>query len=133
MRSSGPRCRSAARLWIAISLLPLALVFDILDGYVARLSPTRQSILGADERFANKQRIRTGFGHQRRITSRSNKFRGWSIRWRVTAWAVVTRLSGTPTAQLTRRGIDERGTRTNLATGSVYSAAFSLRIRSRQF
>jgi CDP-diacylglycerol--serine O-phosphatidyltransferase len=36
------------RLWIAISLLPLALVFDILDGYVARLSPTRQSILGAD-------------------------------------------------------------------------------------
>ena len=24
------------RLWIAISLLPLALVFDILDGYVAR-------------------------------------------------------------------------------------------------
>jgi CDP-diacylglycerol---serine O-phosphatidyltransferase len=36
------------RLWIAISLLPLALVFDILDGYVARLSPKRQSILGAD-------------------------------------------------------------------------------------
>lgn len=36
------------RLWIAIGLLPLALVFDILDGYVARLSPRRQSVLGAD-------------------------------------------------------------------------------------
>ena len=36
------------RLWLAIGLLPLALVFDFLDGYVARLSPTRQSILGAD-------------------------------------------------------------------------------------
>ena len=36
------------RLWIAISLLPLALIFDVLDGYVARLSPKRQSILGAD-------------------------------------------------------------------------------------
>jgi len=36
------------RLWIAIGLLPLALVFDILDGYVARLSRQRQSILGAD-------------------------------------------------------------------------------------
>jgi CDP-diacylglycerol---serine O-phosphatidyltransferase len=36
------------RLWIAISLLPLALMFDVLDGYVARLSPKRQSILGAD-------------------------------------------------------------------------------------
>jgi CDP-diacylglycerol---serine O-phosphatidyltransferase len=36
------------RLWIAISLLPLALLFDVLDGYVARLSPKRQSILGAD-------------------------------------------------------------------------------------
>jgi CDP-diacylglycerol--serine O-phosphatidyltransferase len=36
------------RLWIAIGLLPLALVFDVLDGYVARLNPKRQSILGAD-------------------------------------------------------------------------------------
>jgi CDP-diacylglycerol--serine O-phosphatidyltransferase len=36
------------RLWIAIWLLPLALVFDALDGYVARLSRTRQSLLGAD-------------------------------------------------------------------------------------
>jgi CDP-diacylglycerol--serine O-phosphatidyltransferase len=36
------------RLWIAIGLLPLALVFDVLDGYVARLSPARQSLLGAD-------------------------------------------------------------------------------------
>jgi len=36
------------RVWIAIGLLPLALVFDALDGYVARLSRTRQSLLGAD-------------------------------------------------------------------------------------
>ena len=36
------------RLWIAIGLLPTALVFDILDGYVARLNPRRQSVLGAD-------------------------------------------------------------------------------------
>jgi CDP-diacylglycerol--serine O-phosphatidyltransferase len=36
------------RLWIAIWLLPVALVCDVLDGYVARLSPTRQSVLGAD-------------------------------------------------------------------------------------
>jgi len=36
------------RLWIAISLLPLALVFDILDGYVARLGSQRHSTLGAD-------------------------------------------------------------------------------------
>jgi CDP-diacylglycerol--serine O-phosphatidyltransferase len=36
------------RLWIAIALLPLALVFDVLDGYVARLSPARPSMLGAD-------------------------------------------------------------------------------------
>jgi CDP-diacylglycerol--serine O-phosphatidyltransferase len=39
---------SEHRLWTAISLLPLALVFDVLDGYVARLNPKRQSILGAD-------------------------------------------------------------------------------------
>lgn len=35
-------------LWIAFFLLPLALAFDLLDGYVARLNTTRQSILGAD-------------------------------------------------------------------------------------
>jgi CDP-diacylglycerol--serine O-phosphatidyltransferase len=36
------------RLWLAIALLPAALVFDVLDGYVARLNPKRQSVLGAD-------------------------------------------------------------------------------------
>jgi len=36
------------RLWIAIGLLPAALIFDILDGYVARLDLRRQSVLGAD-------------------------------------------------------------------------------------
>ena len=35
-------------LWIAFVLLPLALVCDILDGYVARLNRTRQSLLGCD-------------------------------------------------------------------------------------
>src|SRR5678816_447607 len=35
-------------LWTAFVLLPLALVCDILDGYVARLHRTRQSVLGAD-------------------------------------------------------------------------------------
>jgi CDP-diacylglycerol--serine O-phosphatidyltransferase len=35
-------------LWIACLLMPLALVCDVLDGYVARLSTTRQSRLGAD-------------------------------------------------------------------------------------
>jgi CDP-diacylglycerol--serine O-phosphatidyltransferase len=35
-------------LWVAIWLLPLALVFDVLDGYVARLDRSRQSRLGAD-------------------------------------------------------------------------------------
>ena len=35
-------------LWIAFLLLPLALVCDVLDGYVARLNPRRQSLLGAD-------------------------------------------------------------------------------------
>ena len=30
-------------LWIAFFLLPLALVFDVLDGYVARPNRTRQS------------------------------------------------------------------------------------------
>ena len=36
------------RLWIAILLLPVALVCDVLDGYVARLSRARPSMLGAD-------------------------------------------------------------------------------------
>jgi CDP-diacylglycerol---serine O-phosphatidyltransferase len=35
-------------LWTAFVLLPLALICDILDGYVARLNPKRQSVLGAD-------------------------------------------------------------------------------------
>jgi CDP-diacylglycerol--serine O-phosphatidyltransferase len=35
-------------LWAAFILLPLALVFDVLDGYVARLDRRRQSVLGAD-------------------------------------------------------------------------------------
>jgi len=35
-------------LWTAFLLLPLALACDVLDGYVARLNRTRQSILGAD-------------------------------------------------------------------------------------
>ncbi|HXG90613.1 MAG TPA: CDP-diacylglycerol--serine O-phosphatidyltransferase [Vicinamibacterales bacterium] len=35
-------------LWVAFWLLPLALFCDLLDGYVARLSTTRQSRLGAD-------------------------------------------------------------------------------------
>jgi CDP-diacylglycerol--serine O-phosphatidyltransferase len=35
-------------LWSAFVLLPLALVFDVLDGYVARLNRSRQSVLGAD-------------------------------------------------------------------------------------
>src|SRR5262245_5143203 len=35
-------------LWTAFLLLPLALALDLLDGYVARLSPARQSVLGAD-------------------------------------------------------------------------------------
>jgi CDP-diacylglycerol---serine O-phosphatidyltransferase len=36
------------RLWIAILLLPVALACDVLDGYVARLNRSRQSLLGAD-------------------------------------------------------------------------------------
>jgi CDP-diacylglycerol--serine O-phosphatidyltransferase len=39
---------NARFLWMAFVLLPLALVFDVLDGYVARLSKTKQSRLGAD-------------------------------------------------------------------------------------
>lgn len=35
-------------LWTAFVLLPLALVCDVLDGYVARLDRRRQSALGAD-------------------------------------------------------------------------------------
>jgi CDP-diacylglycerol--serine O-phosphatidyltransferase len=35
-------------LWIAFLLLPLALVCDLLDGYVARRDNRRQSLLGAD-------------------------------------------------------------------------------------
>lgn len=35
-------------LWLAIALMPAALVFDVLDGYVARLDRSRQSRLGAD-------------------------------------------------------------------------------------
>jgi CDP-diacylglycerol--serine O-phosphatidyltransferase len=37
-----------ALVWVAICLLPLALVLDVLDGYVARLNRARQSRLGAD-------------------------------------------------------------------------------------
>ena len=35
-------------LWIAFLLLPLALICDVLDGWVARRNRKRQSILGAD-------------------------------------------------------------------------------------
>jgi CDP-diacylglycerol--serine O-phosphatidyltransferase len=35
-------------LWIAFFLLPLALAFDVLDGWVARLDRSRRSVLGAD-------------------------------------------------------------------------------------
>jgi CDP-diacylglycerol---serine O-phosphatidyltransferase len=35
-------------LWAAFVLLPTALLCDVLDGYVARLNPRRQSRLGAD-------------------------------------------------------------------------------------
>jgi|SRR5687767_9655897 len=35
-------------LWLAFVLLPLALVCDVLDGYVARANRRRQSLLGAD-------------------------------------------------------------------------------------
>ena len=43
MASGSPRF-----LWTAFLLLPLALVCDVLDGYVARLNRRRQSALGAD-------------------------------------------------------------------------------------
>ena len=39
---------SGRLLWMAFLLLPLALVFDVLDGYVARINTRRQSLLGAD-------------------------------------------------------------------------------------
>lgn len=39
---------SRAALWQAFGLLPLALVLDIADGYVARLDRARQSAFGAD-------------------------------------------------------------------------------------
>jgi CDP-diacylglycerol---serine O-phosphatidyltransferase len=35
-------------MWIAFLLLPLALVFDVLDGMVARANRSRQSLLGGD-------------------------------------------------------------------------------------
>ena len=35
-------------LWIAFVLLPMALVLDVLDGYVARSAHIRQSTLGSD-------------------------------------------------------------------------------------
>ena len=35
-------------LWTAFVLLPVALVCDVLDGYVARLNRQRQSVFGAD-------------------------------------------------------------------------------------
>ena len=39
---------NSRHVWIAFILLPCALVFDVLDGYVARLNTKRQSLLGAD-------------------------------------------------------------------------------------
>jgi len=39
---------NARFLWTAFILLPTALVCDVLDGYVARLNKSRQSVLGAD-------------------------------------------------------------------------------------
>jgi CDP-diacylglycerol--serine O-phosphatidyltransferase len=39
---------SARYLWMAFILLPMALVCDVLDGYVARRQRGRQSVLGGD-------------------------------------------------------------------------------------
>jgi CDP-diacylglycerol--serine O-phosphatidyltransferase len=39
---------SARFLWVAFLLLPLALVCDVLDGYVARAQSQRRSVLGGD-------------------------------------------------------------------------------------
>jgi CDP-diacylglycerol--serine O-phosphatidyltransferase len=38
----------ARLVWMALLLLPLALVCDLLDGYVARIATRRRSALGAD-------------------------------------------------------------------------------------
>ncbi len=38
----------ASQLWAAFILPVAALVFDVLDGYVARLHPRRQSLIGGD-------------------------------------------------------------------------------------
>ena len=38
----------SSQLWAAFVLPVMALVFDVLDGYIARLRPGRQSALGAD-------------------------------------------------------------------------------------
>jgi CDP-diacylglycerol---serine O-phosphatidyltransferase len=35
-------------LWAAFILLPAALLFDVMDGYVARLDKKRQSVMGGD-------------------------------------------------------------------------------------
>ena len=35
-------------LWTAFVLLPVALILDVLDGYVARLNTRRQSVMGGD-------------------------------------------------------------------------------------
>jgi CDP-diacylglycerol--serine O-phosphatidyltransferase len=42
---AGDRSR---QIWAAFALPVLALIFDVLDGYVARMAPRRQSVLGAD-------------------------------------------------------------------------------------
>jgi len=39
---------SARYMWVAFAMLPLALVFDVLDGIVARTQHGRQSVLGGD-------------------------------------------------------------------------------------
>lgn len=39
---------TGASLWVAFALLPIALVLDILDGYVARRPGGRKSLLGGD-------------------------------------------------------------------------------------
>ena len=38
----------ARYMWLAFALVPLALVCDVLDGYVARAQPHRKSALGGD-------------------------------------------------------------------------------------
>jgi CDP-diacylglycerol--serine O-phosphatidyltransferase len=40
--------RRSVELWAAFVLPIAALVFDVLDGYVARLHPRRQSLIGGD-------------------------------------------------------------------------------------